>query len=480
MTASSRSASAKTMFGLLPPSSSETRLIVFAATSAMRRPGGGLAGEGDLVDAGMGGHRLADLLARAGQDVDHAGRDAGLERQLAEPDRGERGGRCRLEDERIAGRQRGGHLPGGHHQRVVPRDDRADHADRLAQRVGHDRRVDDVGAPVEVLRRPREQLQRRDRDLDLGGALPLRLAVVAALELGQLIGPLVEQLRQPVEHARPLGRARLRPRALEAARAAVTAASTSSVPRLGDRGELAAVGRVEGRERGAGSRVAELAVDEELRWGRRSSANGSRWGHPVICAPVEQTTVADRRGKVDLGDDHLRLIRAGARVRIVVHGADDRHRNRIRRLEQLDPAEDVAARPSGQAEADAQAAVRDLLDAVDREGPLLHAADLRRHRRRVEPSALQPWRADPPAMRSRQGAAAPRGRPWRHCGHHGRSATPCPGAPSTGQWQVHAEGGAGRAGRLHVDRAAVGGDQLARDGQADSAPGVRPRDRSAR
>ena len=35
-------------------------------------PGRRLPGEGDLVDAGMGGERLADLLAGTGQDVHHA------------------------------------------------------------------------------------------------------------------------------------------------------------------------------------------------------------------------------------------------------------------------------------------------------------------------------------------------------------------------------------------------------------------------
>ena len=166
----------------------------------------GLAGEGDLVDAGMGGDRLTHLGTGTGDDVQHPGRDAGLERELPEPERRERGGRCGLEDHRVPGRERGRDLPGGHHQRVVPRDDRADHPDRLAQRVAHHRRVDDVGPPVQVLRGAGEQLERGDGDLDLGGALPLRLAVVAALELGEGIGLLVEQLGEPVERPRSLGR----------------------------------------------------------------------------------------------------------------------------------------------------------------------------------------------------------------------------------------------------------------------------------
>ena len=46
-----------------------------------------LAGEGDLADPGMAGDRRAGRAARAGDDVDDAGGEAGLEGELAEPDR---------------------------------------------------------------------------------------------------------------------------------------------------------------------------------------------------------------------------------------------------------------------------------------------------------------------------------------------------------------------------------------------------------
>ena len=50
----------------------------------------------------------------------------------AEADRRQRRRAGRLEDDRVAGRQRRADLPDRHPDRVVPRADLADHADRLA------------------------------------------------------------------------------------------------------------------------------------------------------------------------------------------------------------------------------------------------------------------------------------------------------------------------------------------------------------
>ena len=58
----------------------------------------GGAGEGDLVDAGMGHQSVPDLLAVAGEHLDDAGRDAGLEAELPEDECGQGGllGRLRI------------------------------------------------------------------------------------------------------------------------------------------------------------------------------------------------------------------------------------------------------------------------------------------------------------------------------------------------------------------------------------------------
>src|SRR6185369_5278248 len=69
-----------------------------------------------------------------GDDVQDAGRNPGLERELTEPDRGQRGVRGGLEDGGVAGGEGGCDLPRGHEDREVPRHDQPNDTDRLAQR----------------------------------------------------------------------------------------------------------------------------------------------------------------------------------------------------------------------------------------------------------------------------------------------------------------------------------------------------------
>ena len=74
-TARSSWASANTMFGLLPPSSSVTALELVGARALDHLADGLRTGERDLVDAGVREQRGAGLGADAGDDVEHAGRD---------------------------------------------------------------------------------------------------------------------------------------------------------------------------------------------------------------------------------------------------------------------------------------------------------------------------------------------------------------------------------------------------------------------
>ena len=104
------------------------------------------AGERDLVDARMLDEVGAGGRAVTGDDVDRAGREADLRRELGEPQRGHRRLRVGLEHDRATGRERRRELPGRHQQRVVPGDDLAGDADRLLQRVGEERAADRVRA----------------------------------------------------------------------------------------------------------------------------------------------------------------------------------------------------------------------------------------------------------------------------------------------------------------------------------------------
>ena len=77
--ARSRSASAKTTFADLPPSSSVTRLIVAGGALHHAPADLGRAGEADLRDVGVLDEPLPDDRALADDDVDDALGDARLE-----------------------------------------------------------------------------------------------------------------------------------------------------------------------------------------------------------------------------------------------------------------------------------------------------------------------------------------------------------------------------------------------------------------
>ena len=147
-----------------------------------------------------------------GTTLSDARRQAALERDLAEPQRRHRRFARRLQHDRAARGERRRDAARADLNRVVPRDDLRRHADRLAHgvveepgperdRVAHDL-VGDAGEELEVAR----------RDLDVGARLPQRLAVVAALERGQLLDPIAKRLRDADHDAAALGRRRCRPR----------------------------------------------------------------------------------------------------------------------------------------------------------------------------------------------------------------------------------------------------------------------------
>ncbi len=94
---------------------------------------GGAAGEGDFVHAGMGDEGGASGFAKAVDDIDNAGWKAGFLEPIGHFERGERGLLGGFEDAGAAGGERGSELPRGHEEGIVPGDDLAGDADRLAQ-----------------------------------------------------------------------------------------------------------------------------------------------------------------------------------------------------------------------------------------------------------------------------------------------------------------------------------------------------------
>ena len=184
--ARSRSASAKTTFADLPPSSSVTRLIVPAAPAAMPRPTSVEPVNAIFATSGMLDQALPAHAAGPGDHVQHALGQARLERDPLQLERGQRRQLGRLQHDRVAGRERGRDLPRGDHEREVPRHDQAHDAERLAE--GHvDAAGDGDRVAEQALRRARVVAERLHHHLHLAARVGDRLADVAGLERGEVL-----------------------------------------------------------------------------------------------------------------------------------------------------------------------------------------------------------------------------------------------------------------------------------------------------
>ena len=128
-------------------------------------------------------------------------RHARLVGDLREPQRRDRRQLGRLEDHRVARRQRGCGAAGGDLQRVVPGDDLRAHAPRLAHGVVERVRAERDRAAFEALDRARVVLEVADRGPHVGLRLRERLAGVAGLELGELLRLFLHPTRHPQERA---------------------------------------------------------------------------------------------------------------------------------------------------------------------------------------------------------------------------------------------------------------------------------------
>ena len=145
--------------------------------------GRGAAGEGDLGDVGMRdqGARRVDATGKDGKNTGWQERTD----QFAEPLRGQRRERRRLDDDGIAHRQSRGELPCHERDGEVPRCDRHDRADGPA----HDLDV----PPVVVGDDLRAGVHRREMAQPAGGAADLsrrfgyRLALLAGQQAGERI-----------------------------------------------------------------------------------------------------------------------------------------------------------------------------------------------------------------------------------------------------------------------------------------------------
>jgi hypothetical protein len=138
----SKSASANTMFGFLPPSSTRDPLHGRGGRPDDRLPGGEAAGEADHVDVRVRGERRADGRPGAEQDVDHARGTPASSTSRTSSTEVSGVTSLGLDHAGAARSERGRELPRQLQERVVPRGD--EHAD--AHRLVRDPRQH-VGLP---------------------------------------------------------------------------------------------------------------------------------------------------------------------------------------------------------------------------------------------------------------------------------------------------------------------------------------------
>ena len=133
-------------------------------------------------------------------DVDDAGRDPGLRHQFRDSEGAQWRQLGRLEDHRVSGREGRAHLPAAEHQREVPRNDRPDDAERLAQDVVQEPRFDRNDVALELVGHAAEVAEggRRSNDVQVS-AVADRMTGVEALETCQFVGMGLDQIGQPEE-----------------------------------------------------------------------------------------------------------------------------------------------------------------------------------------------------------------------------------------------------------------------------------------
>ena len=141
-----------------------------------------------------------DRLLVAVDDVEHAGRQAGLDQQLGEPHRHRRIALRRLEDEGVAAGERRREFPHRDHGREIERRDAGDDAERLAHRVEVDAGAGAFGVlALHQVRDAAGELDHLEAALDVALGVGDGLAVLGREELGEVLDVLLDQL-QELEH----------------------------------------------------------------------------------------------------------------------------------------------------------------------------------------------------------------------------------------------------------------------------------------
>ena len=298
-TATSRSASVSTTTGFLPPISASDPLHLSLPGLDDRRALDDLQAdrlrprEHDERDRWVLDQIGADLLADAGQEGQHTGRDARLVEDLDQTQRDSGRLLRRLEQHRVAGDQRGGDHAGGDREREVPRRDHDADAERLVGvRVGFARDLADATSAREAERLASVVLAEVDRLAHVGVGLDDRLAGFEDLERGQLDAPRAQDRGRPEQDRRsfvPRDGAPRRPRGRGDVERARRQRQRSAQPlRHTTRSNATRVDRH------------DLAVGRDDLDRRRGRARRSRGG--PTASPTPRARRGARRGPPELGD----------------------------------------------------------------------------------------------------------------------------------------------------------------------------------
>ena len=186
--AASRSASANTSCGLLPPSSSVTGTAFFAAAAWISAPTATEPVNEMWRTPGCAPQRCARFLAQARHDVERPGRQAGASAMRAKASAREAGLLGRLEHAGVAHRQRRADAAADDLHRVVPRHDVRRHAVRLAQRERGVAVGEGNGLAVHLVGGAAVELEVARQRHRVGAALLQGLADIQRLEPRQFVG----------------------------------------------------------------------------------------------------------------------------------------------------------------------------------------------------------------------------------------------------------------------------------------------------
>ena len=198
------------MTGALPPSSRCVRLVPFTAAAEHLLAARDRTRERDHRHLGLRDQRRADGVAATADDVDDARRKQ-LRADGGELERRERRLLGRLEHHGVARGERRRHLPGRHHQWIVPGRDRRDHADGIA--ADHAGEARQIFARDRAMHRARSAREEAEHIGDRGDLVVQRrvqrLAAVLRFEARELhglgfdaIGELQQQRAAILRHGR--------------------------------------------------------------------------------------------------------------------------------------------------------------------------------------------------------------------------------------------------------------------------------------